>query len=149
MIRNGQGFCVMILELFFRELRWIHLAQECEIISFKKYLNWCKELADFEVPNKIQSREYSTDGGVDGFLHENESVLWAVNCNWNDDGWNVNANPIDDLNEWNDGNRVFSRNSNISPAIWQEFSFPEVLSSNLQASFRFLQVLLKDRYIFY
>ncbi|GBE16506.1 hypothetical protein BMS3Abin15_00327 [bacterium BMS3Abin15] len=43
-----------------------------EIISFKKYMNWCKKLADFEVPNKIQSGEYSKDGGADGFLHEND-----------------------------------------------------------------------------
>lgn len=43
-------------------------------------------------------------------------VLWAVNCNWNGDGWNVDANPVDDPNRWNDGNQVFSRNSDISPA---------------------------------
>ena len=41
----------------------------------------------------------------------------AVNVNWNADNgqWNVNANRLDDDN-WSDGNRVFSRNSPISPA---------------------------------
>ncbi len=37
-------------------------------------------------------------------------VLRAVYVNWNDDGWNVNANSIENRNEWNDDNRVFSRN---------------------------------------
>lgn len=50
------------------------------------------------------------------FCMRMSGVLWAVNCNWNGDGWNVNANPIDDPNRWNDGNQVFSRNSDISPA---------------------------------
>src|SRR4030042_5306410 len=37
-------------------------------------------------------------------------ALRTVNVNWNDDGWNVNANSVENPNEWNDGNRVFSRN---------------------------------------
>ncbi|MEA3323516.1 MAG: hypothetical protein U9Q12_04815 [Patescibacteria group bacterium] len=48
------------------------------------------------------------------FCIKSDGVLRAVNCNWNGDGWNVNANSVDDPNEWNDGNRVFSRNSSIS-----------------------------------
>ncbi len=44
-------------------------------------------------------------------------VLQAVNVNWNDDGWNVNANSVTNPNEWNDGNQVFSRNCCISPAL--------------------------------
>lgn len=36
------------------------------------------------------------------------SVLRAVNVNWNDDGWNVNANSVENPNDWNAGNRVFS-----------------------------------------
>ena len=42
-------------------------------------------------------------------------VLRAVNVNWYDGGWNVNANELDDPNEWNDGNQVFSRNYAVSP----------------------------------
>ena len=38
-------------------------------------------------------------------------TLRAVNVNWNDDGWNVNANSVENPNEWNADNRVFSRNS--------------------------------------
>ena len=37
-------------------------------------------------------------------------VLCTVYVNWNDDGWNVNSNSVDNPNEWNDGNQVFSRN---------------------------------------
>lgn len=55
-------------------------------------------------------------GDIDGFLHENMPVFWAVNCNWNGDDWNVNANSVENPNEWNSGNQVFSRNSYISPA---------------------------------
>jgi len=65
-------------------------------------------LEDFEVPNNIQPREHSKGSGIDNFLHENGRVLWTVNVNWNDDGWNVNANSVDNPNEWNDGNQVFS-----------------------------------------
>ncbi len=80
-------------------------------------------LEDFEVPNTIQPREYSRGSGIDGFRYEN-GVLHAVNVNWNGDGWNVNANSVDNLNRWNDGNHVFSRNSCISPAtLWREFYF--------------------------
>ena len=67
-----------------------------------------QKLADFYVPSKIQPREHSRGGGADGFLHESAGVLWTVNCNWNDDGWNVNANSVDNPNDWNDGNQVFS-----------------------------------------
>ena len=38
------------------------------------------------------------------------NVLWAVNANWNSDGLNVEANSIDNPNEWNAGNRFLSRN---------------------------------------
>ena len=42
---------------------------------------------------------------------------YVVNVNWNSDNrkWNVNAWNLDDDN-WNAGNRVFARNSRISPA---------------------------------
>jgi len=41
-------------------------------------------------------------------------VLWAVNANWNSDGLNVEANPLDNPNDWNVGNRFLSRNSLLS-----------------------------------
>ena len=28
----------------------------------------------------------------------------AVNVNWNDDEWNLNANDFDNINPWNEGN---------------------------------------------
>ena len=78
-------------------------------------------LVDFEVPNEIQSREYSKDGGIDGVIH---TALWAVNANWNadNDGWNVEANSVSNPNRWNDGNQVVSRNSFLSPLTsWAGF----------------------------
>lgn len=41
--------------------------------------------------------------------------VWAVNANWNDDGWNVEANSVRNPNRWNDGNCVVSRYSFLSP----------------------------------
>ena len=49
-------------------------------------------------------------GGKDGYIYKDSGVLRAVNVNWNDDGWNVNANSVENTNDWNAGNRVFSRN---------------------------------------
>lgn len=45
--------------------------------------------------------------------------LWAVNANWNadNDGWNVNANSVDNPNRWNADNQVVSRNSSVSPTL--------------------------------
>lgn len=68
-------------------------------------------LRAYKATNKIQSREYSRDSGIDGILHK----LWAVNTNWNDDGWKFNANPIDNPNDWNADNQVFGRNYFLSP----------------------------------
>ena len=47
-------------------------------------------------------------GDKDGYMYEKSGLLRAVNVNWNDDGWNVNANPVENPNDWNAGNRVFS-----------------------------------------
>jgi hypothetical protein len=74
-------------------------------------------------------------------------VLRAVNCNWNDDGWNLNANEVDNPNEWNAGNQVFSRNLSISPVIWREFYLRDPFA-NRRAFVRFLQLFLKARNIF-
>jgi len=57
---------------------------------------------------KLDSTDYDlVCGGTDGYIYENRGVLRAVNVNWNDDGWNVNANSVENSNEWNAGNRVF------------------------------------------
>lgn len=40
-------------------------------------MNWCKKWADFKVPSKIQSGEYSMDGGIDNFsklVQENDEI---------------------------------------------------------------------------
>ena len=60
-----------------------------------------------------------------------------VNVNRNDDGWNVNVNPVNETNEWNEGNRLTSRNYGFSPRLWsgsfclQPFLPPAQLSANL------------------
>ncbi|KKS12680.1 MAG: hypothetical protein UU70_C0036G0003 [Candidatus Yanofskybacteria bacterium GW2011_GWA1_41_6] len=37
--------------------------------------------------------------------------IWAVNANWNaGNGWNVNANSVDNPNAWNESNQVLARN---------------------------------------
>ena len=52
-----------------------------------------------------------------------------MNVNWNGDGWNVNANSVENPNAWNDGNRVFSRNCYVSlAAMRREFYFEALLS---------------------
>ena len=44
------------------------------------------------------------------------NVLWAVNANWNSDGLNVEANSLDNPNEWNADNRFLSRDSYLFPS---------------------------------
>lgn len=45
------------------------------------------------------------------YICDINGVLWAVNCNWKDDGWNVNAYSVKYLYGWSGGYQVFSRNS--------------------------------------
>lgn len=49
--------------------------------------------------------------------------LWAVNANWNDDGWNLNANSVENPNDWNADNQVFSCYSRLSSAYTAEVFF--------------------------
>jgi hypothetical protein len=88
-------------------------------------------------------------GGVtDGLKYDNTGTLRAVNVNWNDDGWNVNANSVENPNDWNDGNQVFSRNYCFSPRpMVGEFLLVDLFSSR-QAAARFLPIPVIDRNIF-
>jgi hypothetical protein len=72
---------------------------------------------------RFNPKSNSRGGGTDDPVHENEPVLRTVNVNWNDDGWNVNANSITNPNTWNDDNQVFSRNSCILPSSGGSFRF--------------------------
>ncbi len=58
------------------------------------------------------------DGGTDGVAHK----LWAVNANWNGDGWNVNANSVENPNRWNADNEFVSRYSFLSPPVGGVFA---------------------------
>lgn len=57
---------------------------------------------------------------MDGARHEG---VRAVNANRNDDGWNVNAYSVENRNEWNQGNRVFSAIIGFLPRFAREFCF--------------------------
>ena len=46
-----------------------------------------------------------------------------MNANWNDDGWNVEANPVSNPNKWNTDNRVVSRYFLSSPLYILERGF--------------------------
>jgi len=64
--------------------------------------------------SRIRFNPKSIQGAVSqmvGRVGIDADVLRAVNVNWNDDGWNVNANSVTDSCEWYAGYRVFSRNS--------------------------------------
>jgi hypothetical protein len=98
----------------------IFLAQECKKFFFKKYRNWCRKPDDFLGHEYYAISHGLGDGDADDFLHEKVPVLRAVNVNWNANygNWNVNANSIENPNEWNSDNRVFSRNYCVSPAYF-------------------------------
>ena len=53
---------------------------------------------------------------MDGRGYETTGTLRAVNANWNDDGWNVNANAVTYPREWGDDDRVVSRDSRLPSA---------------------------------
>lgn len=76
-----------------------------------------------EVPHSIQPGEYSKGSAIDDAGHRTGEVF-AVNVNWNADdrNWNVNAYTLDD-NQWNAGNRVFSRTFCVSLALFGSESF--------------------------
>jgi len=42
---------------------------------------------------------------MDSAVH---TASWVLNADWNDDGWNLEANSVTNPNEWNDGNVVVS-----------------------------------------
>jgi hypothetical protein len=87
-------------------------------------------------------------GDTDGLMYDNAGVLRAVNVNWNDDGWNVNANSVENPNRWNDGNQVFSRNCWFSPRLMVGEFLLANLSSILQVVGRSLQVFQSNQNIY-
>jgi len=60
------------------------------------------------------------------YLRGKDGNLWVVDAYWSSDygGWSVNANSIENLNRWNAGNHVVSRNSSVfSHSYGWEFLF--------------------------
>ena len=49
--------------------------------------------------------------------------LWAVNANWYDGGWNLNANSVENPNPWSADNQVCSRYSHLPSVCVTEVFF--------------------------
>lgn len=148
----GYGFKSRLLKNVFREFRRTRLAKEWILFSKNKKqpvgaVSWWTSM----VPNKIQSGEYSKDGGMDGSWH----VFFVANVNVNsDDRLNVNVNRFKNDNVWNADNhhRVVVPKLADSPVlIEREFSFVfrSVHFSSRQAVDRFLPIPSKAQYIFH
>lgn len=138
----------MVLGNFSRELLWVRLAQEWGKCLQKNNKNWYMRLVDLYVPNKLKPvviQRVVTDGP----MYDNAGVLRTVNVNWNDDGWNVNANPVENSNRWNDGNHVFSRNYCFFSLVFMtgEFLFANLFSIH-QVVFQSPQVLKENPNIY-
>jgi len=52
---GGQGFRATLVKKYIREFCRIRLAGEWMYSYQQKIVSWCNELADFYVPNEIQS----------------------------------------------------------------------------------------------
>ena len=83
------------------------------------------------------------------FCTRTTGVLSTVRCSWDGVGWSVDACSVENPNEWNNGNQVFSRNYCISPAYVAGVFFcspffhpPSIrpISSNLLESSAYLSV---------
>ncbi len=48
------------------------------------------------------------------YIRDINGGLWAVYCRWNDGGWYVHADSVENPNEWIGGFQVFSRNPSES-----------------------------------
>lgn len=44
------------------------------------------------------------------YIRDINGVLWAVDCDWDGDGWRVRADSVGVPDSWYDGSQVFSRN---------------------------------------
>ncbi len=54
------------------------------------------------------------------YVRDVNGAFWAVGVNWNsfNDGWNVNANSVENPDGWNDGNQVFSKLSSFNSSVY-------------------------------
>jgi len=50
------------------------------------------------------------------YIKDYTGALRAVCVRWNDDGWDVTANSVENPYRWSDGDQVFSRNSVLEPS---------------------------------
>jgi len=107
------------------------------------------------MPNKIQSREYSRDGVMEGVLRkiDSDGNRHLFNVNRTDDGkrW-LNTNNDNAGNVWNPGNRfVFARRNSFhfSPrASLGEFSFLYFTKPTAQVSSNLIQFFQKFNIFF-
>jgi hypothetical protein len=103
-ISCGHGFKWRMLKCTFENFAGyacLSAGRSCERVGvlFKiKTASWCDALEDFEVPDSMQSREYSRGSGKDGSPHN----FFVANVNVNSDGTlKVNVNRLLNDNVWN------------------------------------------------
>ena len=109
-------------------------------VSSKKEKELVHEIGGLRCPEYNSACHGLAGGDADDPMYDNAGVLRTVNVNWNDDGWNVNANSVENPNRWNDGNQVFSRNCWFSPRLKVGEFLLANPSSNHQVVARFPQV---------
>ena len=75
----------------------------------------------FEMPNKMQSREYSRDGGAGGISRNSDGDPNLLNANRSDDGRWLNANYDRPDNRWNRDNGFAFVVSQLSSFLLSSF----------------------------
>lgn len=110
-----------------------------------------RDAKEDKLPNKIQSGEYSMDGGVDGISY---NMVWQDSdgnrnvpyLNWNGNRWYLNWNWLD--NDWNGNDRLVSlRNWPFSPLFGGVFLLLDFASRRV--FFQFHLMAWKARHIFW
>ena len=94
-----------------------------------------------------QPGDLKTDGSANvAYIPDDEGNLWAVNANWNSNYryWNVEANSVENPNEWNAGNQFFSKISLFKNSL-MEFLF---VSANRQEFYLSHLFFLTEQCIF-
>src|SRR3989344_609415 len=62
-----------------------------------------------QLTNSIQSQESACWRIKGRWQRRCFAQKWAVNANWNSDGWNVNVNSVANQDRWNAGNQILSK----------------------------------------
>src|SRR3989344_2625626 len=110
--RSGYGFCAAP-RISCGENRERHAVRE-RVYGCPQKRNRIGALRWRTLRSRIRFNPERIRWAVQGMVRR-MNVLWAVNANWNDDGWNVETNSPSNPNSWNAGNEFVSRNPALSP----------------------------------